>query len=172
MSDVGDPMIILSVEDAEGNVTDSPLFVAVKVTAALCARLQEVSTLRSQHRLASVTFRHEGDPPFWDESTPGGRINGFLTECVEWTLGGGCASLVLWGRLPLGDGGYSKIDRLAVSWLVEVEELEALREAAAEDDHPGIAFSYHEHWLGDETFELEVLRRVALMRQSGSDSPV
>ena len=82
------------------------------------------------------------------------------------------ASLVLWGRLPVGDGGYSKVDRLAVSWLVKVAELEALREAAAEDEHPGIAVSHHEHWLADDTFELEVLRRVALMRQSGSNSPV
>lgn len=172
MSEAGNPMIILSVEDAEGNVTDSPLFVAVKVTSELCARLREASTLCSQHRLTSVNFRHEGDPPFWDESTPGGRINGFLTECVEWTLGGGCASLVLWGRLPVGDGGYSKVDRLAVSWVVDVEELEALREAAVEDEHPGIAVSYHEHWLADDTFEVEVLARVALMRQSGSDSPV
>ena len=100
MSPINDPVLILSVEDARGQVGEDPRFVAVVATPELCARLQEVATLCKRHRLHNVDFDHEGVPPYWDAE---GRLAGFVADSIQWGVGGGCASVSLWARLPTGN---------------------------------------------------------------------
>ena len=164
MNDATDPLLILSVEDADVQFMEDPLFVAIKLTESLYGRLKSAVGLCKDHRLSQVSFHHEGVPPFWDE-TPESRIAGFVTEFVEWNVAGGCASAVLWARLPTGDGGYSEVSRLAASWLVNIDELKALRRKGGVGDSPGLAFATHVEWAADDRFEVEVLARVAQLRR-------
>ena len=97
-------------------------FAAVSVDALLCERLSLMADFCRQHQLEWVKVQHTGKGIVWD-TPPGSRLEDFMLECSEWQVSADYANLTLWGRLPCDGGGYTGIEPLATTWLVDIKHL-------------------------------------------------
>ena len=129
-----DPMLILAMTDPNGKATGSPLFAAVHVTASLCKRLRLLANLAKKHSVDIMYVRHKDAPIYWD-FPPGSVLDGCMEEFSQWEMVGSILFLELWGRLHVYDGGFSEIQVLAVTTVIDVEILEHLRAAEYEVEY-------------------------------------
>lgn len=112
----------------------SVTFAAVSVDKQLCERLTLLAAFCRQHQLEWVKAPHTGKSVFWD--TPrGSRLEDFMPEWTEWQVSADYAHLTLWGRLPCDDGGYTGVEPLATTWLVDVKHLAWLFEQGFDVDY-------------------------------------
>ena len=128
------PMLVLAVNDSQGEPTDSLLFAAVRVTASLCKRLRLLANLSKKHVVDTMNVRHRDASIYWD-FPPGSALDGCLEEFSQWEISGSAITLGFWGRVHVYDGGYSEIQKLAVSTVLDIEILEDLRASGCEIDY-------------------------------------
>ena len=121
-----DPMLILAMTDPSGKAPDSPLFAAVRVTASLCKKLRSLAHVAKKHGVSTMSVRHQDAPIYWD-FPPGSGMEGCMEEYSQWRMAQSTLLLELWGRIHVGDGGFSETELLAVATVINVEVLEALR---------------------------------------------
>lgn len=121
-----DPMLVLAMTDPGGKATDSPLFAAVRVTASLCKKLRSLAHFAKKHGVSTMSVKHQGAPIYWD-FPPGSAREGCMEEYSQWRMAQSTFFLELWGRIHVGDGGFSETELLAVATVINVEVLEALR---------------------------------------------
>ena len=129
-----DPMLILAITDPNGKVTDSPLFVAVRVTAKLCKTLRILANVAKKHGVDTMSVRHLDAPIYWD-FPPGSTLDGCMEEHCQWSMAQSTLFLELWGRVNVHDGGFSETQLLAVATVIDVEILEHLRASKYQIDY-------------------------------------
>ena len=129
-----DPMLILAITDKHGKVTDSPLFAAVRVTAKLCKTLRVLANVAKKHGVDTMSVRHLDAPIYWD-FPPGSTLDGCMEEYCQWSIAQSTLFLELWGRVHVHDGGFSEVQLLAVTTVIDVEILEHLRVAEYEIEY-------------------------------------
>ena len=121
-----DPMLILAMTDPGGKATDSPLFAAVRVTASLCKKLRSLAHVAKKHGVETMSVKHQYAPIYWD-FPPDSGMEGCIEEYSQWRMAQSTLFLELWGRIHVGDGGFSETQLLAVATVINVKVLEALR---------------------------------------------
>ena len=169
MSTASNPIAIFTTTGADGEITNSPLFAAVKVTASLCRRFRTLAKIAQRHRIEMMQVQHPAteDPICWD-FPPGSALEDCMMEESLWWLVGPIVYAELWGRLHMGDGGYTLKQLLATTMITDVALLEHLRA----EEHE---IEYLEHEGADdalgEPFALAVTRRVTAMRKATTDPP-
>ena len=129
-----DPMLILAITGPDGKVTDSPLFAAVGVTASLCKKLRFLANVAKSQGVETMSVRHEGAPIYWD-FPPGSALEVCMEEYCQWSMAQSTIFLELWGRVHVHDGGFSEVQLLAVTTVLDVEILEHLRAAEYEIEY-------------------------------------
>ena len=129
-----DPMLILAMTDPSGKATNSPLFAAVRVTASLCKKLRFLANISKRYRVETMSVRHEDAPIYWD-FPPRSALDGCMEEYGRWSMAQSMLFLELWGRLHVHDGGFSDVQVLAVTTVIDVEILEHLRAAEYEVEY-------------------------------------
>ena len=127
-------MLVLAINDLDGKPTACPLFAAVRVTASLCKRLRLLANLAKKHSVDIMYVRHKDAPIYWD-FPPGSVLDGCMEEFSQWEMVGSTLFLQLWGRVHVHDGGYSGIQKLAASTVLDVETLEDLSASGGEIDY-------------------------------------
>ena len=91
--------------------------------------------LSKKHVVDTLSVRHQEKPIYWD-FPPGSALDGCLEEFSQWEISGSATTLGFWGRVHVYDGGYSEIQKLAVSTVLDVEILEDLRASGCEIYYP------------------------------------
>ena len=129
-----DPMLILAMTDPSGKVTDSPLFAAVRVTTSLCKKLRLLANVAKSQGVETMSGRHEDAPIYWD-FPPGSALEVCMEEYCKWSMAQSTLFLELWGRVHVHDGGFSEVQLLAVTTVIDVEILEHLRAAEYEIEY-------------------------------------
>lgn len=129
-----DPMLILSITRPDGQVTDSPLFAAVRVTAGLCKKLRFLANVANKHGVDTMSLRHVDAPIYWD-FPPGSALAGCMEEYCQWSMAQSTIFLEFWGRLPVHNSGFSEVQLLAVATVIDVEILEHLRASKCRIDY-------------------------------------
>ncbi len=129
-----DPMLILAMTDPSGKATDSPLFAAVRVTASLCKGLRFLANVAKKHAVDTMSVRHLDAPIYWD-FPPGTALEVCMEEYCQWSMAQSTLFLELWGRVYVHDGGFSEVQLLAVTTVIDVEILEHLRAAEYEIEY-------------------------------------
>ena len=129
-----DPMLILAITDKSGKATDSPLFAAVRVTAKLCKTMRFLANVAKKHVVDTMSVRHVDAPIYWD-FPPGSTLDGCMEEHCQWSMAQSTLFLELWGRVHVQDGGFSEVQLLAVTTVIDVEILEHLRAAEYEIEY-------------------------------------
>lgn len=169
MRTASDPIAIFTNTGPDGEITNSPLFAAVKVTATLCRRLRTLAKITQKHRIDMMQVQHPAteEPIYWD-FPPGSALEDCMVEESLWWLVGSMVYAELWGRLHMGDGGYTSKQLLATTMVTDVAVLEHLRT----EEHE---IEYLEHEGADEAlgepFALAVTSRVTAMRKATADPP-
>ena len=129
-----DPMLILAMTDPSGKATDSPLFAAVRVTTSLCKKLRLLANVAKRYGVETMSVRHMDAPIYWD-LPPGSALDGSMEEYGQWSMVQSILFLELWGRVHVHDGGFTEVQVLAVTTVIDVEILEHLRAAEYEIEY-------------------------------------
>lgn len=146
----------------------NPLFVAVPVTASLCAQLTSaVAKSASTGHLpcpSSASHMHTGSPLYWD-TVAGTALDQCLEAGVRWLLAPGRVQAELWGCRQYPDGGYAAPQALVRSRSVSLATITRMSGTG-----PTFVFDAQPDWVDSEgePFALAVHRR---LRALGARAP-
>lgn len=156
-----DPVMILAAVLPLGTATRSPMFAAIKVTAALVARLRSLVTLCQQHQVDMIQVRHDDMPIYWD-FPPGSAWHGCMEEHTDWLISGSALQVQLTGRAFNLGLGYSDAEVIAQTTMVDLADVIDLQASGRDLDF--YAAEDTEALLG-EPFELAVIDRIGQLRR-------